>query len=146
MLDRAAILDLIPHQGAMCLLDGVTAWSATAILCHARSHLDPANPLRRQGRLSTVCGLEYALQAAALHGALLAGDPQPPGLLVALRNIIIRRPFLDDPAVGTLAVEAQMEHGDAAGLIYGFRLLAGNRDTLAEGRATVALPRRAGPA
>jgi len=141
MLDHAAILALIPHQGAMCLLDRVGAWSAQAILCHATSHLDPANPLRRRGQLGTICGLEYALQAAALHGALRGDAPQPPGRLVALRDISIYRPRLDDPAIGTLAVEARMEHGNAAGLIYWFRLLTEAGESVAEGRSTIALPR-----
>ncbi|MGH7122490.1 MAG: phosphotransferase, partial [Acetobacteraceae bacterium] len=77
---------MIPHAGAMCLLDHVTEWSATGIRAVARSHLDPVNPLRRNGRLSAICGSEYALQAAALHGALVGGGrPQPAGRLVALR-------------------------------------------------------------
>lgn len=129
----------------MCLLDGVTAWTPAHILCHARSHLDPANPLRRQGRLSTVCGVEYALQAAALHGALRGGAPQPAGWLAALRNVMIQVPWLDDPALGRLEVEARMEHGEAAGLIYGFCLRAADGSRLAEGRATIALPRMTGP-
>jgi predicted hotdog family 3-hydroxylacyl-ACP dehydratase len=141
MLDRTAILGLIPHQGAMCLLDGVTAWSSAHIVCHARSHLDPANPLRRRGQLSTVCGLEYALQAAALHGALQDRTPQPAGWLAALRNVTIHVPRLDDPALGRLQIEARMEHGDAAGLIYRFHLTAEAGHKLAEGRATIVLPR-----
>ena len=141
MLDRQRILELIPHQGAMCLLDGVSSWSETGLCCYARSHLDPANPLRRAGRLSTVCGLEYALQAAAVHGALRDGAPQPPGWLAALRNVALHRPWLDDPAIGRLEVEARMQHGNASGLIYAFRLCAENGEVIAEGRATIALSR-----
>jgi predicted hotdog family 3-hydroxylacyl-ACP dehydratase len=143
MLDRAGIAALIPHQAAMCLLDGVTAWSETSILCHARSHLDATNPLRRNGLLSMVCGLEYAFQAAALHGALRGGAPQPAGWLAGLRNVIIHQPRLDDPAVGRLRIEAVMEHCDPVGLVYGFCLRADSGDTLAEGRATIVLPRPA---
>ena len=142
MLDRSGIAALIPHQGAMCLLDRVAAWSDTDIVCHAVSHLDPANPLRRQGRLSTVCGVEYALQAAALHGALRGGAPQPAGWLAALRSVSIHRPRLDEAGLGRLRIEAHREHGGAAGLIYRFRLLAEDGGLLAEGRATIALPER----
>ena len=140
MLDRSGIAALIPHQGAMCLLDRVAAWTDADIVCHAVSHLDPANPLRRQGRLSTVCGLEYALQAAAVHGALCGGAPQPPGWLAALRTVIIHRPRLDDASIGRLRIEAQREHATAAGLIYLFHLRAEDGGLLAEGRATIALP------
>ena len=74
------IATLIPHTGAMVLLDRVEAWDTDGILCRARSHLDDDNPLRRDGRLAACCGLEYALQAAALHGALIAGGvPQRAG-------------------------------------------------------------------
>ncbi len=66
----------------MCLLDAVRDWSAEAITCTATSHTDPANPLRADGRLGAANGIEYAAQAMAIHGALLAGQrwPAPPGL------------------------------------------------------------------
>jgi predicted hotdog family 3-hydroxylacyl-ACP dehydratase len=140
MLNRDHILGLIPHQGVMCLLDEVIEWSAEQILCRASSHLNAANPLRRRGRLSTICGLEYGLQSAALHGALLGGPLQPPGMLAALRNAVIHQPRLDDPTIGQLDVAARMEQRNAAALIYSFRLHAENGQPLAEGRAIIALP------
>ena len=141
MLNRDQILALIPHQGAMCLLDTAEGWSGTGIICHARSHLDAGNPLRRAGRLSTVCGCEYGFQAAALHGALIGGGvPQRAGFLVGLRVSLMARPFLDDPALGVLRVEASMEATAEAGLIYGFRLVSEGDETLLEGRGTIKLP------
>lgn len=77
MLTREQILGLIPHQGTMCLLDRVLAWSAGEITCAASSHLAADNPLRRDGRLGAICGIEYGLQAAALHGALVQGGVAP---------------------------------------------------------------------
>ena len=62
MVTRQRILELIPHQGAMCLLESALSWSATEITCVTRSHLSPDNPLRRGGRLHPVCGIEYGLQ------------------------------------------------------------------------------------
>ncbi len=142
MLDRDAIRALIPHQGAMCLLESARAWSATRIAASARSHLDPANPLRRNGRLAAICGCEYAFQAAALHGALMGGGvPQPAGRLAALRLGRIAAARLDDPALGTLAVEAVLELADPGGLIYDFRLADVRGNTLLEGRGTIVLPR-----
>ena len=141
MLDRDAICALIPHQGAMCLLDGVNEWSATRIAASARSHLDPANPLRRDGRLAAICGCEYAFQAAALHGALLAGGvPRLPGRLAGMQLDHMGAVRLDDPALGTLAVEAVLELADRGGLIYGFRLADTHGTVLLAGRGTIVLP------
>jgi predicted hotdog family 3-hydroxylacyl-ACP dehydratase len=131
---------LIPHSGAMCLLAEIIAWTEDAIQCRATSHLDPANPLRRNGRLAAVCGIEYALQAAALHGALRSGTPQPPGYLAALRMNSLSAEPLDDPALGPLHVAARREHGDANGLIYAITLRDAAGRTLLDGRATIALP------
>lgn len=78
LLDRAAIAALIPHDGAMCLLDGVLAWDRTSITCAASSHRAPGNPLAAGCRLDVVCGVEYAAQAMAVHGdslAMAAGRP-----------------------------------------------------------------------
>ena len=122
----------------MCLLDRVIDWSAQWIVCVAQSHLDPANPLYRRGRLSTLCGLEYGLQAAAVHGALLGGVKRQ-GRLVALRHVVIQHPRLDDQTIGQLRVEAALEQGDAAAAIYQFQLQAEDGRRLAQGRATIAL-------
>jgi predicted hotdog family 3-hydroxylacyl-ACP dehydratase len=140
MLARARILELIPHQGTMCLLDEVLRWSDTAITCRTRSHLAPDNPLRRSGRLSGICGIEYGLQAAALHGALRDGSPQPAGYLAALRAVEIIAPWLDDPSLGALEVTADLELREAGGLIYGFQLRSGDGVALLTGRATIVLP------
>ena len=132
---------LIPHAGAMCLLASVTHWSADAIECRATSHLDAANPLRRNGRLSALAGIEYALQAAALHGALRGGAPQPPGYLAALRMSCLAEGAIDDPAIGALAVHARREHGDANGMLYAIRATSQDGRTLLDGRATIILAR-----
>lgn len=142
MLDRTRIQALIPHQGAMCLLDSVLRWSEDAIACTAVSHLDPDNPLRDAGRLATLCGAEYGLQAAALHGALRAGaEAQPAGWLAALCDVELLAPRLDDPAYGALMVEARMERQDASGLIYAITIRAEDSRRLLAGRGVVVLPR-----
>ena len=136
---------LVPHQGRMCLLDRVTAWSEGAIGCAARSHLDPANPLRHAGRLAALCGVEYGMQAAAAHGTLLrqsAGDTGPgrPGYLAAIRGVELHVARLDDPAFGTLAVEASLLLQERAGWIYGFELTAADGKALVSGRGTIVMP------
>ena len=141
MLTRPEIAALVPHAGAMCLLDQVLSWDAENILCSARSHLDPHNPLRRAGRLAAVCGLEYGLQAAALHGALRDGRPQPAGYVAALRDVVLHVSRLDDPAHGELRVVAALEQAETAGLLYAVRVDAEHGALLVTGRAVIALPR-----
>ncbi len=135
MLDRRQIAALIPHQGSMCLLDEALSWDERGIRCRSRSHLDPANPLRRAGRLGTVCGIEYGLQAAALHGALRDGAGQ--GYLAGLRDVVIAADRLDDPAFGSLAVSARLALRDAAGLIYDFLIESERGERLLAGRGTI---------
>ena len=140
MLTSASILELIPHQGTMCLLDEVTVWSDTTITCRTRSHLSPDNPLRRIGGLNVLCGIEYGLQAAALHGALLTGRAQPAGYLAALRSVEFLVERLDDPSIGALEVSARLELHDVGGLLYGFRLRSSEGADLLTGRAAIVLP------
>ena len=135
------IASLIPHAGRMCLLDSVAEWSHDTITCLATSHLDPDNPLRSRGRLPPVCGIEYALQASAVHGALRGGEPQPPGYLASLRMTHLTADRLDDPALGTLTAHARCEHGDANGLLYTIELSAADGRSLLHGRATIILQR-----
>jgi predicted hotdog family 3-hydroxylacyl-ACP dehydratase len=141
-IDRAAIAALIPHSGDMVLLDRVVAWDAGGITCLTRSHLDSANPLRRAGRLAATCGIEYALQAAALHGALAGGGvAQPAGFLAALRDVALYADRLDDPAIGDLRVHARLERHENGGLIFALELRSQSNRLLLSGRAIIALPR-----
>lgn len=139
-LDRAAIAARIPHAGAMCLLHEVVAWNADSIECRARSHRDPANPLRARGRLAAVHAIEYAAQAMALHGALLGGEGAPatrPGYIGAVRALELHVVRLDDVA-DDLEVRAERLAGDANHVLYAFDVRSGDR-LLAEGRVSVAL-------
>jgi predicted hotdog family 3-hydroxylacyl-ACP dehydratase len=139
-LDHAAIASRIPHDGRMCLLHEVAAWDANSIDCRARSHRDPANPLRSRSQLSAVHGIEYAAQAMALHGALLGGDDAAaprPGYIGAVRALELHAARLDDVAED-LAVRAERLIGDASHVLYSFSIRAGPR-LLLEGRISVAL-------
>jgi predicted hotdog family 3-hydroxylacyl-ACP dehydratase len=141
VLDRPRILALIPHQGSMCLLDAAVAWDESYILCHSRSHLAAENPLRREGRLSAIAGIEYGLQAMALHGAILEGSaPDPPGLLARLRDVELHVDRLDDPALGTLAVEARLERKEAGGMVYRFSVHSAARVLLLAAQGMIILP------
>ena len=139
MLNHAEIAARIPHQGKMCLLDAVTAWSESQIHCRAISHRDPANPLRAAGRLGAANGIEYAAQAMAIHGALLAnsGDRPRQGYLTSVRSVTLHVPRLDDLA-GELDVRAERLSGDNNNILYQFSLSHAGR-CLLEGRAAVVL-------
>jgi predicted hotdog family 3-hydroxylacyl-ACP dehydratase len=142
LVTRDGIADLIPHSGAMCLLDGVVEWDANRVLCMSRSHRAADNPLRAYGGLPAVCGVEYAAQAMAVHGSLagnVRGKPRA-GYLASLRDVMCRKDRLDD-LEGDLVVEAERIAGDGAQVIYRFRLRAGEVEVLS-GQALVVLDAR----
>jgi predicted hotdog family 3-hydroxylacyl-ACP dehydratase len=144
-LDRAGIEARIPHRGRMCLLDRLDGWDERSIRCSAHSHRDAANPLRTAGGLRSVCAIEYAAQAMALHGSLMAtrngaasaGRPSG-GYLASVRAVHIRAPWLHDIA-GALRVEAERIAGDARRALYRFAVGDGAAPPLIEGRAAVVL-------
>jgi predicted hotdog family 3-hydroxylacyl-ACP dehydratase len=123
----------------MCLLDRIDAWDPDRIRCTATSHHAPDNPLRGHGRLGAVCGIEYAAQAMAAHGALLAAIDAPPraGYLASAREVELRVARLDD-IHADLIVEAERLTGDDNTILYGFSISAAER-LLLSGRATVVL-------
>lgn len=139
MPDRTWIAAHIPHQGSMCLLDHVEHWDAAHICCHASSHVDTANPLRAAGRLGVANGIEYAAQAMAIHGALLAGSDEAPraGYLTSVREVTWHTTKLDDLAA-PLVVEAERLSGSANTILYSFSLQAAGH-TVLSGRASVML-------
>lgn len=123
----------------MCLLDRVLAWDAQRIVCSATSHRDMDNPLRQFDRLGAACGIEYAAQAMAVHGALAAPQDAPPrpGMLVSVRAVQLHASRIDD-LVADLAVNVERISGDASMLLYQFSVRAAGR-LLLEGRASVLL-------
>lgn len=139
---RDILASLIPHAGKMCLLDCVSSWDDQQILCQSQTHRDPTNPLRRAGRLSSVHGIEYAAQAAALHGALTKGKeggPLAAGRLVAVRHVTLAHPFLDDiTAPLEIAAERLIATGDS--FIYQFRISASDQSLLTGRLSVIAGP------
>jgi len=137
-INKAEIRTLIPHSGTMCLLDEVTQWDDRSITCITNTHRDPANPLRRDERLSAVHAFEYGAQAVAVHGGLRArsvGEIAPPGYLAALRDARLHVAFLDDIR-SPLQICANRLFGDGANTVYECRVLADNA-LLANARVTI---------
>ncbi len=137
-LNRAWIAQNIPHHGRMCLLDEVVEWDAQSIRCRSATHRLPDNPLRSHGRLGICCGIEYAAQAMAVHGALAAGAGKvrpEAGFLAALRDVRFHVVRLDDIQTD-LICEAAVVAGDHDRALYEFALQSAAR-RLMTGRATV---------
>ncbi len=150
-LDRSWIERNIPHRGRMCLLDEIVEWDAQHVRCRSGTHRAADNPLRSHGRLGIACGIEYAAQAMAVHGALAAeartgalagvggsvsGAARPAvGLLAGLRDIQLHTLRFDDlPA--DLICDALLLAGDGRTALYEFSVACEAR-TLLRGRATV---------
>jgi predicted hotdog family 3-hydroxylacyl-ACP dehydratase len=140
---RARIEQLVPHAGAMCLLDSVTQWGAAGITCTGAAP-DAAHALAREGRVSAIVAVEYAAQAAAVHGALLDETAAPrPGLLATLLDVELRATQFD--ALGGAAlVAADLLSRSAQGCLYGFEVTQAGA-AVAQGRLVVAFPAEARP-
>ena len=138
LVTKAQIAAAIPHTDAMVLLDGITAWDDTRIDCVSQSHLHRDNPLRIAGRLPAVCGIEYAAQAMAVHGALsgrVSGKPLA-GFLASVRDLRCHAEWLD--TTGQLTVEAERLAAEGLSVMYGFVVRVGG-EPVVDGRATVLL-------
>lgn len=77
-LDQAGIARRIPHSGSMCLLERLVSWDAQAIHCTTTTHRREDNPLRTASGLLSPNAIEYAAQAMALHGGLIAEEGSEP--------------------------------------------------------------------
>jgi predicted hotdog family 3-hydroxylacyl-ACP dehydratase len=164
-LDRPWIERNIPHHGRMCLLDEVMEWDAQHIRCRSGTHRLPDHPLRSQGILGVACGIEYAAQAMAVHGALAGGAlavgasrggaPARPlpgpgrdgslagtrrsevGFLASLRDVRLHVLRLDD-IESDLICDALLVAGDHGSALYEFALRSeAEMQRLLSGRATV---------
>lgn len=140
MIGRAQILELVPHQGGMCLWDEVENWSQAEITLRALNHRDAAHPLRSDGQLRAVHLCEYGAQAMAVHGGLRArerGGAVTPGVLVALRDVQLHVGRIDT-LPGALQASAQVLVEAEGSQQYAFRIHHDGQ-LLAEGRAAVML-------
>jgi predicted hotdog family 3-hydroxylacyl-ACP dehydratase len=113
-LDRAWIESRIPHHGPMCLLDEVIGWDTERITCISGSHRSADNPLRARGRLGIACGIEYAAQAMAVHGALVAAVEAGRSAAGSPRSVA---PAAGSPAAGSPAAESPKAMSPAAGFL-----------------------------
>ena len=123
VVDRELIAELIPHQGAMSLLDRVLSWDESNIVAVSMTHRATAHPLRSNGCLRAVHLCEYGAQAAALHGGLVARAAEHRRgarlHLVSLRDVILKCSRIDDLA-GELRIGAELLLQDSGSWQYRF--------------------------
>ena len=134
----ACIAQLIPHQGAMSLLDTIASWNETIIVATSCSHRRMDHPLRHNGRLRAVHLCEYGAQASALHGGLVAraaGTVAEPGYLVSLRNVTLACDYIEH-LEGELQIRAQLLLQDSGSWQYLFDASHAGRQ-LASGRLAI---------
>ena len=149
-LDHEWIEQHIAHKGRMCLLDEVLSWDAVRIRCRSGSHRARDNPLRAHGRLGAACGIEYAAQAMAVHGALVAASAPlastvstnvrssigaAVGYLASVRNVALHVARLDDLETDLIAA-AERITGDGRTVLYEFSVW-GALQLLLSGRASI---------
>jgi predicted hotdog family 3-hydroxylacyl-ACP dehydratase len=144
LLDRQQIARLIPHCGSMVLIDEVAHWDERTLIAHTESHLRADNPLRDEQGLHIACGIEYAAQAMALHGALWSehksqGDAGRArlGLLANVREVGFLAHRLDEDSTA-LTIEVSLLSGSSQVAMYEFAVRSSARPLLS-GRATVVL-------
>ena len=139
-LNKTWIADHIPHQGDMCLLEAVQSWDEANISCIAITHRAADNPLRAHDQLGIACGIEYAAQAMAMHGALSAPEDSPRpkvGYLVSVRGVKMHVARLDDIAEDLL-IKATCVMANENNMLYEFTVSTIDQ-VLLEGRAAVVL-------
>jgi predicted hotdog family 3-hydroxylacyl-ACP dehydratase len=134
----------------MCLLDEVLSWDAMRIRCRSSSHRAADNPLRAHGRLGAACGIEYAAQAMAVHGALVGASAPlastvsmsergsigaAVGYLASVRNVALHVARLDDLEADLIAA-AQRITGDGRTVLYEFSVWSAPQ-LLLSGRASI---------
>jgi predicted hotdog family 3-hydroxylacyl-ACP dehydratase len=135
------LVDLVPHQGAMCLLDCVENWSGDHIVCRATSHHRPDHPLRDRSGLRGSCAIEYGAQAIAAHAGLVgrsADSKAAIGFLAAARNIVVAIARLDE-IEEPLTIRADVVLRGGTGHVYEIAVAAGAQVVLT-GRLSIIVP------
>jgi predicted hotdog family 3-hydroxylacyl-ACP dehydratase len=142
-LTKAEIARLIPHAGPMCLLERVVRWDQERIVCEATNHRDAMHPLSHDGLLDATAAVEYAAQAMAVHGALLAatevtaGARPKVGYLASVREVVCQAPYLHTFA-GALTIAATRLMGEETRVMYEF-VVSAEGEVRVTGRAAVVM-------
>ncbi len=132
-----ARLAAMSRPGTAVLLDAVVAWDYGWVRCRSRAHLAPY-PC---GSIPGADAVEFGIQAAALHGAMLAGGVAARGGVLRRLTAVMAGPArLDDPALGTLGVEAVLERQFAGVAWYRLSVAGAAGRLVARAVAEMAIP------
>jgi len=135
-LSRPDIQARVPHAGSMCLIERVEHWDEGQLLCQADC-ARPDHPLRSKGKLPSSVAIEYAAQAAAIHGSLLDGvNDARPGYLVKLSKVTLHSEYLED-TTNVLNITVQLISRSDLSCLYAFEVTEGSQH-LAAGRLMIA--------
>jgi predicted hotdog family 3-hydroxylacyl-ACP dehydratase len=111
MNDFPPIEELLPHSGAMVLLDALTSWKQGEAEC--RLQIRDFAPFVADGRVQSVVTLEYMAQAVAAclgYEALLGGGAVRVGMVIGCKRFDA---FADELHVGdALRVHVRCLQGD----------------------------------
>lgn len=110
----------------MLLIEGIISWSRDDIVCVTRTHLRPDNPLRHGNGLPAHTSIEYAAQAAGVHGGLLNRElfpdaPAQMGYLAVISNAEWQVEFLDS-LTDALVINARRTAVTPGGRAYRVRI------------------------
>ena len=135
--DRRRIEELLPHGPGMVLLDRVLSCDDKTVLCATDSHRDSDNPLRRKDTLPIMAAIEYAAQAAALHGAL--SGQRAAGASAVLGGVKdVKAQLRDlDQIKETLTVRASLLLVQGNGAVYSFEVGPQSGAAMVVGQFTV---------
>lgn len=120
---------LLPHGPSLRVIKEITQADARQIQCVIPPALD--NPLWDEGPwVSSFTFVEYAAQAAAIHGILMGAqyDPANPAYIGAVKDIQIEQAHYAKTA--TVIVVAQQQYSERDGAIYEFEGFAGTQKLL----------------
>ncbi len=137
-LSKLKLCELLPHGETMCLLDAVESWDSSGIVCIATSHQKRPHPLRNKEQLHSICGLEYAAQAMAVHVGLTSPPPtisSTIGYLGGVRELRIGTSRLDSH-MDPLRIFADLLFSQAHNFMYYFKITS-NEKSLLSGRASI---------
>lgn len=137
LISKKDLYQLLPHGGAMCLLDSVLYWDTKTIVCTASSHREDSNPLKRPEGVEAICGLEYAAQAMGAHIGLTTSSNRGRaiGYVGAIKTLRVYVPYLD-VFKDNLEIYSEKKFAQETGFIYTFIIRAQGKDLLG-GQASI---------
>lgn len=110
--------DLVPHSGAMSLLDKVVSADADKLCAEVRIHAGSVFYDAAEGGVGSWVGIEYMAQAIAAHAGYLArqaGAPVKIGFLLGARRYEAQVPLFGEGSVLQVHVHQALQSDNGLG-------------------------------